>query len=46
MVAVAIDEKGMPTNVPEIIPESDDEKRRYAEAEKRDRKRREERKND
>ena len=45
LVAVAIDEKGMPTNVPEIIPESDDEKRRYADAEKRDRKRRDEREN-
>jgi len=45
LVVVAIDENGKPTNIPKVIPESDDEKRRCVEAEKRDLKRREERKN-
>lgn len=32
---VALDEKGKPTQVPKIIPETDEEKRRYREAQKR-----------
>lgn len=32
---VALDENGRPTRIPAVLPESDDEKRRYAAAEKR-----------
>ena len=32
---VALDESGKPTNVPEIVPETVDEKRRYTEAKER-----------
>ncbi|MGC8609207.1 MAG: acyl-CoA thioesterase [Thermoplasmata archaeon] len=32
---VAIDSDGRPTEIPQIVPETDEEKRRYADAEKR-----------
>jgi acyl-CoA hydrolase len=32
---VALDESGQPTEIPDVVPESDDEKRRYAEARER-----------
>ncbi|NGX37165.1 MAG: putative acyl-CoA thioester hydrolase [Chlamydiae bacterium] len=39
---VALDENRKPTKIPEVIPETDEEKRRYEEAEKRRKKRLEE----
>jgi len=44
LVVVAINEIGRPTPIPGIKPESDEEKRRYKEAEKRNKKRINERK--
>ena len=35
LVMVALDENGRPTEVPDIIPETEEEKRRYREAEER-----------
>jgi acyl-CoA hydrolase len=32
---VALDESGQPTEIPDVVPETDDEKRRYAEARER-----------
>ena len=43
LVAVAIDDHGKPCKVPQIIPETDDDKRRFKEAEIRNNKRLEER---
>ena len=43
LVAVAIDDYGKPCKVPQIIPETDDDKRRFKEAEIRNNKRLEER---
>ena len=35
LVFVALDQDGRPTPVPELLPETEDERRRYAEAERR-----------
>ena len=39
LVYVALDEDGRPTSVPPLVPESDDERRRWAEAELRQQRR-------
>jgi acyl-CoA hydrolase len=41
---VAIDEKGKPASIPQVIPETEEEKRRYREGEERSLKRKQERK--